>query len=369
MRIERQVLFWIGVTVLLVLAILALRDVLLPFVAGLVIAYALNPLAERMTALGLPRTAAAGVIVGLLFASLLLTFVFVAPLLLAQIQQIAVTLPGEFERVQALLDAWARATLGDRYSEFQAGLQRAGAELANNWAGIASVVARSVWAHGLALVNLLSLLLITPLVVFYLLIDWPRMLATVDRWLPRDQEPAIRRLAGEINATIAAFIRGQGLVCLILGVFYAVGLTWIGVSYGLLVGIATGILSFVPFVGWALGLLTASAIAAVQYWPDLVPLLEVIALFGLGQALDAAFLSPKIVGNKIGLHPVWLIFALFAFGYLLGFVGLLIAVPLAAAIHVIARFALEVYFGSTVYQGRTGRTGAEAPSRSDEHTA
>ena len=240
MHIERQVLFWIVMGLLLVLGIWVLKDVLLPFVAGLVIAYALNPLAERLTRIGLPRVAAAAVVVGLLLASLVLALVFLAPVLLAQIQQIAVVMPDEFERLKGLLDAWARGALGDRYADFHTGVEKATAELASNWAGLASMLAKSVWTQGLAVVNFFSLLLITPLVVFYLLADWPKMLASIDTWAPRDHEPAIRRLAGEINGAIAAFIRGQGLVCLILGSLYAIGLTWIGVSYGLLIGVATG---------------------------------------------------------------------------------------------------------------------------------
>jgi predicted PurR-regulated permease PerM len=202
------------------------------------------------------------------------------------------------------------------------------------------VVAKSVWAQGLALVNFLSLLLITPLVVFYLLVDWHPMLERIENWLPRDHKATITRLATEINEAIAAFIRGQGVVCLALGIIYAVGLSLIGLRYGLLIGIATGVLSFVPFVGWALGLITASTLAVLQFWPDTVPV------------IDAALLSPKIVGSKIGLHPVWLIAALFVFSYLFGFAGVLVAVPVAAAVAVLVRFALEVYLNSTIYKGR-----------------
>jgi predicted PurR-regulated permease PerM len=195
--------------------------------------------------------------------------------------------------------------------------------------------------------------LITPVVVFYLLVDWHPMLARIDKTLPRDHAPTIRRLTEEINDAIAAFIRGQGTICLILGVFYAIGLSWAGINYGLLVGLATGLLAFIPIIGWLLGLITAVTIAVVQHWPDYLPLLKTIAVLATGLAVDAAFLSPRYVGQKIGLHPVWLIFALFVFSYLFGLVGTLVAVPLAAAIGVLVRFAVQVYMGSGVYIGST----------------
>lgn len=366
MRVERQVLFWLAAVILLSLAVLVLKDVLLPFVAGLVIAYALNPIAERLVALGLSRLLASALIVALLVVVLLLASIFLVPLLLDQLQQLAVAVPSELERARALLEAWARERLGEHFASFRAGLDRAAAELSSNWGALASVVARSVWAQGLALVNFVSLLLVTPLVVFYLLVDWHPMLANVDGWLPRDHAPAIRRLARDIDDAVAAFIRGQGLVCLILAVIYAVGLTWVGLRYGLLIGLATGIMSFVPFVGWALGLLTAASVAVVQSWPDTVPLLQVLGVFAAGQALDAGFLSPKIVGPKIGLHPVWLIFALFVFSYLFGVVGVLVAVPVAAAIAVLVRFSLEVYLGSTIYRGRDGAPGSAEAVREQQ---
>lgn len=203
----------------------------------------------------------------------------------------------------------------------------------------------------MALVNFISLLLITPVVVFYLLVDWHPMLARIDGALPRDHAATIRRLAGEINDAVAAFIRGQGAICLVLGMFYAVGLSLAGINYGLLVGLTTGLLAFVPVIGWVLGLIVAASLAIVQSWPDLGPLVKAVAVLVCGMAIDAAFLSPRFVGQKVGLHPVWMIFALFVFSYLFGLVGTLVAVPLAAAVAVLVRFAVQLYLGSSVYKG------------------
>lgn len=354
--VERQIFFWLAAAFLLALAIALVKDVLLPFVAGIVLAYFLNPLVDKLSALGLNRVLASALIVvagGVIVITLL---VLIVPLLFAQAQQFAVALPGEIERVRGVVEVWMRERFGSNFTNFDDGFKRATDAFAQNWASLAGWAASSLWDRSLAVFNFVSLLLVTPLVVFYLLIDWDSMLAKIDGWLPRDHAPTIRVLATDINEAISAFIRGQGTVCMILALFYAMGLTAVGLDYGLMIGIATGLLAFIPFVGWALGLLTATALAVVQFWPDYLPIVGVIAVFLGGQAFDAGFLSPKIVGSKIGLHPVWLIFALFVFAYLFGLVGMLLAVPVAAAIGVLVRFGLNVYLHSSVYRGDSATT-------------
>lgn len=351
MRAERQVLFWMGAAVLLILTIGLLKDILLPFVTGMVIAYFLNPLASALERMGLSRMWASLLILLVAIIALAALIVFVVPLLATQAQQLALALPAETERLKGIVDTWAHEQLGPRYPAFQSALTQALEGLSHNWAAIAGWLASSLWDQSRAVVNFISLLLVTPLVVFYMLLDWDPMLRKVNEWLPRAHAPAIRQLASDINAAVSAFIRGQGTVCMVLGAFYAAGLTAVGLKYGLLVGSATGILTFIPFVGWALGIITATTLAFIQFWPDVVPVAMVIGVFLAGQAFDAGFLSPNIVGSKIGLHPVWLIFSLFVFSYLFGFVGVLVAVPVAAAIGVLVRFALKVYLESPYYMG------------------
>lgn len=360
MRIERQVLFWMAALLLLILAIGLLKDILLPFVVGIVVAYFLNPLADGLERIGLPRMLASALILVMAILAFAAVAIFVVPLLVTQAQQLAAALPDELARLRTLVEAWARTQLGPRFPQFEAALDGALGGFAQNWAGIAGWVASSLWDRGLALINFVSLLLVTPLVVFYLLVDWHPMMAKLNGWLPRAHAPVIRGLAHEVNDAVSAFIRGQGTVCIILGIFYAAALSAIGLRYGLLVGLATGLLGFVPFIGWLLGLLTASTLAIVQYWPESLPLLMVIGIFLAGQVLDAGFLAPSIVGSKIGLHPVWLIFALFVFSYLFGFVGVLVAVPVAAAIGVLVRFALRLYLASPVYDDGRGVADAAA---------
>ncbi|MDX2288340.1 MAG: AI-2E family transporter [Hyphomicrobiaceae bacterium] len=348
---ERQVLFWLVSAIALVGLLGLLKDILLPFVAGMLIAYGLNPLADGLERLGLPRIAASVLIVAGLLVAFVLALIFLLPVLAIQIEQFVAALPGEMQRLKGILEVWAREAFGDRYPQVQQGIDRAFASLGANWDTIAAWAAQSLWTQGRAVFNVVSIILVTPLVVFYLLVDWKRMLGEVDHWLPLDHADVLRQMGRDINASVAAFIRGQGTVCLVLGLFYAVSLWAIGLNYGVLIGLGTGLAAFVPFIGWIIGATTATALAALQFWPETVPILMVMGVFLAGQALDAGFLSPAIVGSRIGLHPVWLLFALFAFSYLFGLVGVLVAVPLAAAMGVIVRYGLRAYLASSVYRG------------------
>jgi predicted PurR-regulated permease PerM len=348
---SRHIGFWLGAFVALLLGLAVFKDILLPFVAGMMLAYFLNPLADRLQARGMSRTLAAALIVGAVGAVTIAGIVLLAPLLAAQIQQLATSLPGDIQRARGAIEAMARERLGSHAGLVQTGIDRAIAELQSSWGGILSSVAATLWNRGAALINVMSILMITPLVVFYLLVDWHPMIERVRSWLPRDHAPTIERLAGEINDAVAAFIRGQGGVCLCLGLFYAIALSALGLNYGALVGLATGVMAFVPMVGWATGLAISTLIALLQFAPTWTPVLGVVGIMAAGMALDTAVLSPRLVGQKVGLHPVWLIFALFAFSLLFGFVGTLIAVPVSAAIAVLARFAIARYLESDVYRG------------------
>jgi predicted PurR-regulated permease PerM len=219
--------------------------------------------------------------------------------------------------------------------------------------GLAWLVAflQSLWSGGQALLGIFSLLVVTPVVAFYMLIDWDRMVKTLDSWLPMKHRDTIRVIARDIDRAIAGFVRGQALVCIILGTFYAVGLSIIGLNFGAIIGMTSGLLSFIPYVGSLTGLILSMGVAIVQFWPDWPMILATLGIFVFGQFVEGNILSPKLVGDSVGLHPVWLMFALFAFGALFGFVGLLLAVPLAAAIGVIARFALGLYLSSPLYRG------------------
>lgn len=350
-RADRQIAFWLVAAAAAIGLLWLLSDILLPFVVGAVIAFFLNPLADRLSRAGMSRAASSGLIIIVAAVGLLTALVLLGPLIVDQLRQLAETLPGDLKRLLALFESSAREWLGGRYDDIYASFERGLAGMAQSWTATMGWALQQVWDRGLALVNLLSLVLITPVVAFYLLADWPRVVSRIDDMLPRDHEPTIRALAAEINSAVAAFVRGQGTVCLILAAIYSIGLSLMGLRYGLLIGLTAGLMSFVPFVGWALGLILAGVVAIAQGWPDLLLLIKVVVLFAVAAALDAAFLSPRIVGPRVGLHPVWLIFSVLAFGALLGIVGVLIAVPVAAAIAVIVRFALRLYLDSDIYRG------------------
>jgi len=178
------------------------------------------------------------------------------------------------------------------------------------------------------------------------------MIRTADGWIPVQQRETVRQLARDVDAAIAGFVRGQTAVCLILGSFYAVTLTLSGLNFGLLIGLISGVITFIPYVGSMTGLILAVGVAVAQFWPQYSSILVVLGIFLVGQFLEGNLLAPKLVGESVGLHPVWLIFALLAFGYLFGFVGLLVAVPLAATIGVLVRFALQRYRESALYTGK-----------------
>ena len=349
MVFKQQQIFWIAVLTIFIAAFWLLRDIMLPFVAGLVLAYLLDPLANRLERLGLSRAVATLVIVGGFVTIAVFLAVLLIPILVGQLAGLAENLPSYASRVQAVITdpsrPWLAKIVGVGLSEGDVG------ELVRQATGGLAIFVRSLWSGGQALLSIFSLVLVTPVVAFYLIWDWNRMVATIDRWLPLAYAPTIRALAAEINVAIAGFVRGQTAICLILASLYAAGFTVIGLHFGLLIGLATGIATFVPYVGSLTGLVVAMSVAVAQFWPDPVPIVAVLCVCIVCQFLEGYVLAPNMVGRIVGLHPVWLVFALFASGYLLGFVGLLIAIPLAAAIGVLVRFALRQYLASPLYTG------------------
>jgi predicted PurR-regulated permease PerM len=350
--IGRQVTFWISALLGLFLVFWLLRGILLPFVAGAALAYAFNPLAVCLERLGASRLIASLLIIVAFVLAFIVLILLIAPVLFSQLSSFIDNIPGYFRRVQGILADPSRPWLRRMLGSDLAGADASVSDLITQGTGWLTTFLRSLWSGGQALLSVFSLLVVTPVVAFYLLYDWDRMLATIDRWVPRPQRDTVRHLAHEIDRAIAGFVRGQTTVCLALGTFYALGLTLTGLNYGVLIGLAAGLISFIPYVGSMTGLTLAAGVALAQFWPDWTSILMVVGVFFMGQFLEGYILSPKLVGERIGLHPVWLIFALFAFGYLFGFVGMLLAVPLAAAVGVVSRFALRRYLESSFYTGQ-----------------
>jgi predicted PurR-regulated permease PerM len=347
---QRQLVFWLALFIVLVLLLWLLSEILLPFIAGAAIAYLLTPLTDRMVRLGINRLAAALLIITLVVLAIVIVILLVAPILGGQLASFIDNIPAYVTRLQSLLSdpsrPWLQNILGAGFSA-----DKSLGDLVTQGVGWLTTFLRSLWSGGRALVSLFSLVVVTPVVAFYLIYDWHRMIRSVDEWVPLNQRDTVRRLAREVDGAIAGFVRGQTAVCLILGSFYAVALTLTGLNFGLLIGLISGIITFIPYVGSMTGLILAVGVAVAQFWPAYGSILIVLAIFLVGQFIEGNVLAPKLVGESVGLHPVWLIFALLAFGYLFGFVGLLVAVPLAATIGVLVRFALQHYRESSLYTG------------------
>jgi predicted PurR-regulated permease PerM len=349
MSFERQLAFWLATFVVIVLLLWLLSEILLPFVAGMAIAYLLDPLTNRLERIGVNRRLAALMIVGVFVLIIIVLALVLVPLLANQLYALIANMPAYVTRLQTLmLNAdvpWLREMLGsgDTSKTFN--------DLMSQGAGWLATFLRSLWSGGRALISILSLVVVTPVVAFYLISDWPRFVSTVEQWIPLAYRASVHELFGEIDAAIAGFVRGQSGVCLILGSFYAVSLSLVGLNFGLLIGLLSGLISFIPFVGSMTGLTLGLGVAIAQFWPDWTPIVMVFAIFMVGQFVEGYILAPKFVGENVGLHPVWLMFAMFAFGYLFGFVGLLVAVPVAAAMGVLLRFALRHYRASALYTG------------------
>jgi len=348
---EWQVAFWLAALAVIVLLLWLLSEILLPFVAGAVIAYLLTPVTDRLERLGVNRLAAALSIITLVVMAIVVVILLVAPILGGQLTSFIDNIPGYVTRLQSLLSdpsrPWLQKILGASFSA-----DKSIGDLVTQGVGWLTAFLKSLWSGGRALVSLFSLVVVTPVVAFYLIYDWHCMIRTADSWIPVQQRETVRQLARDVDAAIAGFVRGQTAVCLILGSFYAVALTLSGLNFGLLIGLISGVITFIPYVGSMTGLILAVGVAVAQFWPNYSSILMVLGIFLIGQFLEGNLLAPKLVGESVGLHPVWLIFALLAFGYLFGFVGLLVAVPLAATIGVLVRFALQRYRESALYTGK-----------------
>ena len=350
MTFERQVVFWLALFLLLVLLLWLLSEILLPFIAGAAIAYLLTPVTDRMERLGVNRLAAALLIITMVVMAIVLVILLVAPILGGQLSSFIDNISGYVTKLQSLLSdpsrPWLQKILGAGFSA-----DKSIGDLVTQGVGWLTAFLKSLWSGGRALVSLFSLVVVTPVVAFYLIYDWHRMIRTADNWIPVHQRDTVRRLAREVDAAISGFVRGQSAVCLILGSFYSVALTLSGLNFGLLIGLISGSITFIPYVGSMTGLILALGVAVAQFWPEYGSILFVLGIFLVGQFVEGNLLAPKLVGESVGLHPLWLIFALLAFGYLFGFVGLLVAVPLAATIGVLVRFALQRYRESALYTG------------------
>lgn len=350
--VATQIKYW-GIAAAIFLAVLwVLGDVIMPFLVGAAIAYFLDPFADRLEALGLSRVLSVVLITILGLLIFIAMALLVVPTLTSQATALIESAPELSRKLQNFVNQQfpdiANAESALRKSLIGIGdtIKERGGEMLQTLLGSVS-----------SLINVAVLFVIVPVVAFYLLLDWDRMIARIDDLLPREHAPVIRHLSREIDKTMAGFIRGMGTVCLILGTYYAVALMAVGLQFGLVVGAIAGLVTFIPYVGALVGGVLAIGLALFQFWGDWVSIGMVAGIFVIGQIVEGNFLTPKLVGNSVGLHPVWLIFALSVFGTLFGFVGMLVAVPVAAAIGVLIRFAVGHYKDSQLYRGTPDQDG------------
>ncbi len=344
--VRQQATYWSIAAAVFFAVLWGLGNVILPFLVGGAIAYFMDPVADRLERLGLSRIAATALIALLAALVFVVGALLILPMLVRQLSQLIAMAPEIAHRLQGFLTSRFPSVMED------------GSVLRDTLLGLGeSVKARGgelvsgVLSSAMGLVNAVVFIVVVPVVAFYMLLDWDRIVARINGFLPRDHAPVIRQIAKEIDRVLSAFVRGQVSVCIAMGVFYSVSLMLAGLQFGLVVGATAGAITFIPYVGALIGGALAIGLALFQFWGDWVSIGLVVGIFALGQFLEGNVITPRLVGGSVGLHPLWLIFALSAFGTVFGFVGMLVAVPIAAMIGVLIRFAISRYMESMLYQG------------------
>ena len=352
LSLRNQIAIWIGVLLVSIFLLWMFRGILLPFIVGLALAYLLNPVVTTLQRTGLGRGWATALVLLVVLGLLVGIIVLIVPLTVQQVTGLVQRLPEYFTALRELANQWIPALnewLGpERTLQLEAGLD----DFLSDAPGITASITAWLAASGWSLLSQLGIIVITPVVAFYLLLDWEKMIRGLDNLLPRDHRQEVRAVIDEIDRSMAGVIRGMGSVILVLCIYYATALSVAGVNFGLAIGLITGLLSFIPFFGFLTGLVLSIGVALVQFWPNWIMVVIVGVVFAVGQFLEGNVLYPKLVGSSININPVWLMFALFAFAFLFGFVGLLLAVPLAAMSAVLLRWGTRKYRESALYLGQ-----------------
>ncbi len=343
MSAQQHRLFWIATAIGSGILFYLLADVVAPFLAGMALAYILSPAVDVLARWSVPRIVGAVLMLAASLGLVLGVFLLLLPVLLAQVSAVVEKLPDYIEHLRMILMPLLSSLPFD--------LELAAPEVFKGSEAIAPGLLASLWSGGEAFISILSFLVITPIIGLYMLRDWPKIIARVDDLMPRKRVKELRAIAKEIDEALSASLRGQLSVCLALAVFYAVALQLLGLDFGLLIGIFSGLISFIPYAGAVFGFLLAMQAGLLQFWPDWLWALGLCAgVFLAGQIIEGYWLTPQWVGKKVGLHAVWIIFALLAFGALWGFAGLLLALPASAAIGVLIRHGLGLYQHSAFYK-------------------
>ncbi|WP_199570346.1 AI-2E family transporter [Bartonella sp. 1-1C] len=348
---KKQIFFWLGTLIFFIVFMFIFGAILFPFIAGIVLAYFLNPIVQIFEKIGIHRVFGTILITLFIIIIFVVSLIILIPIISGQIQQfISNGLPIYVNRIQTFFVehnfSWVRRYFDSDPNQLHTNIKM----LLGQSSDFITSLLNSLLKSGKSIVNIISLFVVTPVVTFYILLDWPHMVEVVDSWIPRSHLTTVRSLFHEMDRAVAGFVRGQGTVCLILAGYYAIGLTITGLNFALLIGMFVGLISFIPYIGTMIGFILSIGVAWVQFYPDNWGwIIIVMIVFFIGQFIEGYILQPKLVGSSVGLHPVWLMFALFAFGSLFGFTGMLVAVPAAAIIGVLVRFLLHIYLNSQMY--------------------
>tara|TARA_Y100000994_G_scaffold225350_1_gene207636 strand:- start:248 stop:1246 length:999 start_codon:yes stop_codon:yes gene_type:complete len=321
-----------------------ISDILAPFILGGILAYLLDPMADKMESFGVPRLLTALTVSLFALFVLLTAAILVIPIIFDQINQIIGFIPYITNEIYLVMQKGFKVLNLGEVEDIDL------VNLSKNLNEVSPIFAKSIFNSSFAILDFIFLLMVTPIVAIYLLVDWDKIIKEVEKVIPRRLEPTISQIVIEMHKTVASFLRGQFSVCIILAIFYAASLTALGLEYGLLVGLFSGLISFIPLIGAILGGLVALVVSLAQFWqtPEWVGVVLIIFLFG--QVLEGNLLTPRLVGKSVKLHPLWIIFSVTCFGSLMGWVGVILAVPSAACIAVLVRFSLKIYFETDFYK-------------------
>ncbi len=354
LSVKQQAVWWSVSAVVFFACLWVLRDTLLPFIVGCALAYLLDPLADRLERAGLSRILATTVIALIALLMIIIAGLLLIPLLANQLVEFVEFIPKLAENIQTFINETVRPLLNKYvpgWEKYVPIVVSAIGTIGSATSGQAGQVIDQVASSAMGAINVLMIVIIVPVVMIYMLADWDKVIEKIDHMLPRDHAETIRELFREVNGVLAGFVRGQVTVCAILAAIYAISLSLVGLQFGFVIGCIAGLISFIPFVGSIGGGVLAVGVAIFQFWSEPAWIGVVGVIFFAGQILEGNFITPRLVGSSVRLHPVWLLFALSAFGSLFGFVGLLIAVPTAATIGVFLRFGVRQYLDSRLYKG------------------
>lgn len=353
MSIASHSIFWILTLVVFAAILMLFKSVLFPFILGATIAYLLNPLVSWVCKKGMNRQATVVLILVSFLSVMGIVMAIVIPILFREASGFVSAAPDYAERVWTAAQPWIdtlREKMGYKITDqLQVAVKDNIGKTLSVGKNVLGGLASSIAVGGQAIAGFVATLFLTPIVAFFMMTEWPRITDWVYGLIPRHMETTVRDLLAKIDTKIAGFIRGQVMVCFILGMMYAIALSVAGLNYGFFIGLGTGLLAIIPYAGGAIGLLTSLVVAGLQTGGDLTYIGIIAAIFFVGQFIEGNFISPKLIGDSVGLHPLWIIFALMAGGSLLGLVGMFLAVPVAAIISVLLAFAITQYKASPYY--------------------